>query len=469
MKKHILIIIITAVCIFSVIPIKLFSADNTSSGGGTSDSQQSSSGQKKGGGQDGSSDSSGSIKAGDKTGTIESYVLATGAAHRAARRITNSILPKLKDIEKVIILDDTMRAQFNGLVAFRVNNTFLTLGYQDALDDVQKILVEFMPKSCQLQECITKGGKKKEVPYVSEISGALQSLAQLGSLLKTDVAVNGVDVNLPDEIIIDEVSSQLLRLKKEGPTVLQVIRPTLYFAPVMTREDHLSDVIKPLNSLYQLRNRVEGQIKYQLEDLAYAEKGCSDRPECLKEIQNLKTKLSAKKDELNKLNTQFDSFIGSLISSSRGGGDVKPDGQKQPSPITNNIFLGSSTDGDTSGKKLSDKKSQAASQPKPSLADLAMAQLLLNQYLADPKVVLLTLQIQQAGGGYLAKNNLWTFFGAWPLRHSGGIVVTFSLISPVVGNILASGAIPYYKGFFCSQRVEDEVDKLMEYESKKKE
>lgn len=456
MKKQILMIIVT-ICIFSVTPIKLFSADTKSSDGGTGDSKQSSSGQKKGGGQDGSSDSSGSIKAGDKTGTIESYVLATGVAHRAAKKIANSISPKLANIKQVIILDDTMRAEFNALVAFRAKISGLTFGYQEVSKKV--------PISPELQKCIEEGREKEKkqeamAPIsLSDISSILQSFAQLGSLLKTDVAVNGVDVTLTDEIIIDEVTSELLSLKKVD---FQVLRPTLYFAALMQNGSEVSAAIKKVFFFYQLRNDAEILINTQLKDAAIAKKNCSN---LLEEIQRLEGELSAKKEMLKKLNEEVDKFISSWISDSHSGDDGKDgktDGQKQPSPVVNNIYLGSSTDGNTSGKKLSDKKSQAAPQQKPSLADLIMAQLLLDKY-NDNKTALLTLQIQQGGGGYLVKNNLWIFFGAWPLQHSGGIVVTFSLISPVQGDILAAGAVPYYRGFLKSGKVECEVDKLMEY------
>ena len=64
----------------------------------------------------------------------------------------------------------------------------------------------------------------------------------------------------------------------------------------------------------------------------------------------------------------------------------------------------------------------------PSLADLVMAELLVKKF-QSAGTALLILHIQQSGGGYMTKSNLWTFFGGAKLFHSGGTIATFALIS----------------------------------------
>lgn len=64
----------------------------------------------------------------------------------------------------------------------------------------------------------------------------------------------------------------------------------------------------------------------------------------------------------------------------------------------------------------------------------------------QPDVALLVLHIQQAGGGYETKSNIWTFFGGARIYYSGGSISTYTLLSPASGAVLAAGSCPAYTG-----------------------
>ena len=92
--------------------------DGSGSGKGSGSKQGDGQADQGGGSKSGSS--AGAITVGEKTGIIESYVLATGAAHEAAIKIAKSISVALGKDYKVIVLDDIERAQLDALIGFRI-------------------------------------------------------------------------------------------------------------------------------------------------------------------------------------------------------------------------------------------------------------------------------------------------------------------------------------------------------------
>ena len=113
-------------------------------------------------------------------------------------------------------------------------------------------------------------------------------------------------------------------------------------------------------------------------------------------------------------------------------------------------------------------KDATAKQQGPTLGDLVRAQILVDTYLLDDKgsndkfrAALLSIQIQQSGGGYLTKSNLWTFFGGPKLYHSGTASPSLSYLLIQV-QYSTSGAVPVYGGYVKSGNVRNAVNKLME-------
>jgi hypothetical protein len=72
---------------------------------------------------------------------------------------------------------------------------------------------------------------------------------------------------------------------------------------------------------------------------------------------------------------------------------------------------------------------------------------------------LLAIKVQKAGGSFMTKKNLWTFFGGMPLYHMGGASVSYALMDGTTGQIGASGVVPVYGGFVKAGQLKDELGK----------
>jgi hypothetical protein len=69
----------------------------------------------------------------------------------------------------------------------------------------------------------------------------------------------------------------------------------------------------------------------------------------------------------------------------------------------------------------------------------------------------LLLKLENSGGGYLLKKNLWTGLGSMPLFHMGGATVTYLLLSGKEGKVLAGDVVPFYGGFVRSDKLSEEL------------
>ena len=100
-------------------------------GGNTSNQQTSGSNQQSTAKSDQSSQGQSDITVGDKTGKIESYLLANAAAHTAASTIANRV--SAADVGAVIVYDQVEQDRLAALAQFRMQASILSIMYGEAL------------------------------------------------------------------------------------------------------------------------------------------------------------------------------------------------------------------------------------------------------------------------------------------------------------------------------------------------
>jgi hypothetical protein len=486
---------------------------------GSATQQTDGSGNQKGTG-DKSSNSGGSqsndITLGDKTGKIESYLLATATVHKAAQAIAKAIAVAVPDQNVpaavasspvttaegtnvgagpakrnpeasgkwVVIYDQVEQDRLNALSQFRVQYFVLSTIYSGALAQS----VPELPEQAQQYTSESFGAA------VQAASSLLEAAAQLVSLLKTSITVNGVDVTLDQEILVDEVASAL----RSGTPKVIALRPSLYFPSIFDQQVIAnSRTLTNLTELFQYKQRTLSEIKKLQSEIA-----------ALNQVIGQTTNIQLKKlltagiqprldkvAQLQAANVAFDSMLGGLLggesqaqsgsekgsvtSGSSPGGPAaqtqgpcpqgntgNPKDNKAQEPKLENLAPPAPCAGQRSSS-MENSKSQVVSpqgaknatlEPAKSanLADIIFADL-LQSLLESQNVPILTLQIQQSGGGYMTKSGILTWFSGPSLYHTGGTVTSFTLLSTATAEVLAAGAVPIYGGYVKSNGVEQKI------------
>lgn len=67
-----------------------------------------------------------------------------------------------------------------------------------------------------------------------------------------------------------------------------------------------------------------------------------------------------------------------------------------------------------------------------------------------------TIHLDYSGGSAVTRKNLWTFFGADPLRVSGGLIASYTLSDPATGQVSVSGVVACRTTFTSLRRVQGE-------------
>jgi hypothetical protein len=71
----------------------------------------------------------------------------------------------------------------------------------------------------------------------------------------------------------------------------------------------------------------------------------------------------------------------------------------------------------------------------------------------------LLVKLENAGGGYFVKKNLFTGLGAMPLYHMGGSTASFVLLEGKEGKVLAANVVPVHGGFVKAGAVQKKLAK----------
>jgi hypothetical protein len=344
---------------------------------------------------------SGSVDLKDKGSELPVSLLAAQAIKKAAIQIAN----KLNDIKKkgtLLVLASSEIPTFQNLVTYKAQLAMADNALQTALDESFKLGL---------------GTRKEAVPILGAAGFTLDAINKLLGFFRTDYTVGGVEVALDDSMLVLETASRLC-----GPnTGWGVKLPAVYNPKAIL--DSGKKIIKNLTDLSIKKIQALSRMKLHEDYIA--------------ELNNeaKKVKDQAEKDKIERENEP-------LINRHKEVGEKL----KQAAAIYDLLF-----------SKITAFDEKANLVPLSAIAREyaffeALSQL---DEAGNPTAYLLILHIHKGGGGYLIKNNLWTFFGGMPLYYLGGTVVSYALLQGPDGSLCKSGLIPIYGGYTKANKMQE--------------
>jgi hypothetical protein len=222
------------------------------------------------------------------------------------------------------------------------------------------------------------------------------------SFFKTDYTIGNVNITLDQSLLLFDVAGNL----KEKDTHLPLV-----YQP-KAQEAAITAVTKELTALAQRRAKAGIEASNVKNAISVLEKKTADPKTALPEDLAKLEKNKARVDQLNVVNTLYDSFVATLML---------------PDPTTGVAPLAAVTQ-----------------------------ELAISDALKDGYIVLL-LNLENTGGGYLLKKNILTGLGKMPLYHMGGATATYLALSGPEGKVLAGGTVPIYGGFVKTDNLRKEL------------
>jgi hypothetical protein len=336
---------------------------------------------------------SGSVDLKEKAGQLEATLLAAKAVREASASINNEVRKVLADGTRIVLFASGDLPTFQSLIAYKAQYAI-----------VNKALTVAIQNSSDLQQ--RSGVALEAVPIVGAAGIALDSVNKLLSYFRTDYTVGGVELSLDDALLVNGVSD-LLRTSADNKSYVVSV-PGIYNPSAISTAG--TSIITDLSGLSALKQVAAARAKQhddasdRLTKQSSSEKDETKKAELLKKAQQQKQMAT----DLRAATGVFDAWFGK-VSSLDDKGTV---------PLVSVIREQSIQD------------------------QLANAQLLV-------------VKIQKAGGGYLMKKNVWTFFGGMPLYHMGGVTATYTLLDGKDGHVLAAGTVPVHGGFIKAGELRD--------------
>lgn len=227
------------------------------------------------------------------------------------------------------------------------------------------------------------------------VSAGLEAASKLLGFFKTDYTVGNVEAKIDESLLLFAVAGALAGEDKS------VRLPSIYDPGAL--DPTVGALLGELSRLITLRDIAEGEADQLKTQIAVMEKTAADPKNAATKEALLASaaRLKLRAEQLNGVITLYDSFAGSLTTPDAAGNV----------PLT--------------------------AVAKEYAIDAALK--------GDGAVLL--LRLENSGGGYLLKKNLWTGLGAMPLYHMGGATVTYLLLKGSDGAVLSGGVVPVYGGF----------------------
>ncbi len=230
------------------------------------------------------------------------------------------------------------------------------------------------------------------------VSAGLDAFSKILGFFKTDYTVGGADVKVDEAVLLYSVAGEL-RTKAAEVHLPLVYEPRAQGAAAKAVTIELAELV----DLRSRASTLAGGLKNQI---ATIEKEASEEKIADRKAKMLATATASKLelDQLNGVIALYDSFESALTTPGANG--VLP------------------------------------------LA-LVAQELAVDSALKAGAVVLL-LRLENSGGGYLLKKNLWTGLGSMPLFHMGGATVSYLALEGADGKVIAGNVVPVYGGFVKS-------------------
>ena len=329
---------------------------------------------------------SGSVEMKEKAGDLESKLLAAYAIKIAAGKIADAVKGQTK--KTLFIFEAENYPDFQKLLSVRFRLQRIRLGFEAAQISI--------PEAEKPADKMLEG-----VPVPAAVSAGLEALSNILGHLKTDYTVGGVEVSLDNSLLIYSVAGAL-----SGNAGFQVQIPSIQNAfnidktlPAFTAELSQFEKMRKLaaEKAEGLKDEIAG-----LESEAADKKG-DEKVKLLGQVDKKKVTLTPLSDVIK----SYDTLLSSLVTEDDDG----------------NLPLTALVQEFDIEKTLRDAGTDGA---------------------------VLLLQLENSGGGYLLKKNLWTGLGAMPLYHMGGATITYLLLDGSNGKVIDGNVLPVHGGFVKS-------------------
>jgi hypothetical protein len=343
---------------------------------------------------------SGAVDLKDKAGQVEAALLAANAVRRAAGKICDAIKGKTTKCE---VFAASEFPNFQRLQTFRFQREMMKLAFETAVVNPPAKSEEKPSVRAEVAAPGFGEAALLPVPAAAAVSAGLDMFSKITSFFKTDYTVGGLQLTLDESLLVFSVSGKLAEANTD------VRLPMTYLPDAKNRA--ISALTRELVGLTKLRALASAQMESKNKESEEWERKLVQMPDSSEKQALLKTVSDAR--------IQAEQIKGAIASY-----DGFANGLATPDPKTGAIPL------------------------------VGLAQELAIEEVLEGNGTILLLRLENTGGGYFIKKNLWTGLFGMPLYHMGGATVTYALFSGEGGKLLAGDVVPVHGGFVKAGNVE---------------
>jgi hypothetical protein len=348
----------------------------------------------------------GAVELKEKAGITEAALLAAKAVNIAAQKIRDSLLKETEG-KTVLLYAAGEFPNFQALIMFHSQIDLLDKAFSYAKDTSDKADAE-APPPVKKEEVPPPVKKEKAVPPAAAAGVILAAMDNLLGFFRTDYTVGGIEIKLEDSLLIHALSGAISGSNKN----VKVQLPAIYGPGALS--DARSEILKKFSNLSQRR----------LDAQAYANR--QDKLATLfKEDADKETDPAKKATLLNKAKIHAAAV---------------------------DVWKASVSLYDTFFSKLTTVDDKGATLLTNVIRESIVADAL------EKGDFLLLVKLQQSGGAFYTKKNMWTLFGTMPFYHMGGVVASFVLLDGKTGAVLKSGVVPVHGGFVKANDLPQEIE-----------
>lgn len=333
----------------------------------------------------------------EKTGIIETALLAAKAVKTAAQRIVD-VLPQQPAKRIVVLYAAAEVPNFQALIMFRAQIALANKGFADAQKASNDADRKAVPPDFKLEF----------VPPAAAAGLTLEAANKLLAFFRTDYTVGGVDLTSEDSLLVHALAGLIAGSNKN----LDVQLPAVYSPGALS--DAGSGILNDLTTLSLLKTGAQDKAnRHDKFSARFTEDaGKEVDPEKKAALLDKAKTHKAAADTWKAAIGLYDSFFSKLTTVD----------DKGVAPLANVI------------------------------RDGVVADVLLKDNL------LLLVKLQKFGGAYYTKKNMLTLFGGMPFFHMGGVVASFVLLDGKAGTVQGSGVIPVHGGFVKASDLPQQIN-----------
>ncbi len=345
----------------------------------------------------------------DKAGATEGFLLAAKAAETAAQRIA-AALPGDGNRELLLYAAGEV-PNFQALIAFCAQRDLV----KEALKDAKKTSGQAdseapgpPPFKIAAVPTLAAPSLTAGAPPLAATGLTLDAVNKLLGYFRTDYSVGGLEIKFEDSLLVHALAGAIASSNKKYKGVQL---PAVYSPKALS--DPSSGILNGILELSKLKVDAQADADRHDKLSAYFNKEAGKATDPAQKEELLR-KAKIHKDAADACKAAVGLYDG---------------------------FLGKLTTADDKGA-------------------IQLAKVIYENIVADALKtggLLLLVKLQQSGGSYYTKKNMWTLFGGMPFYHMGGVVASFVLLEgPSPGNVLKAGVVPVHGGFIKAADLQQE-------------